>query len=114
MISSLSGAPIPNIPNTEHGGKLSFLSEIENSVNVYAQRISSTFNNGSNSSSVTYPDSNLGDQLKSIARMLAGGSRTKIFMASKGGWDNHSGLVDGNNSITGTHASLLGVIWALR
>ncbi len=112
LISSLSGAPIPNIPNTEHGGKLSFLTEIENSVNVYAQRISSTFNNGSNSSSVTYPNSNLGDQLKSIARMLAGGSRTKIFMASKGGWDNHSGLVDGNNSITGTHANLLGDLGA--
>ena len=44
--------------------------------------------------------------------MLAGGSRTKIFMASKGGWDNHSGLVDGNNSITGTHASLLGDLGA--
>ena len=112
LISSLSGAPIPNIPNTEQGGKLNFLSEIENSVNVYAQRISSTFNNGSNSSSVTYPNSNLGDQLKSIARMLAGGSRTKIFMASKGGWDNHSGLVDGNNSITGTHANLLGDLGA--
>ena len=108
LISSLSGAPIPNIPNTEHGGKLGFLAQIENSVNVYAQRISTTFNNGSNSSSVTYPNSNLGDQLKSIARMLAGGSRTKIFMASKGGWDNHSNLVDGNNSTTGQHASLLG------
>ena len=112
LISSLSGAPIPNIPNTEHGGKLSFLTEIENSVNVYAQRISSTFNNGSNSSSVTYPNSNLGNQLKSVAKMLAGGSRTKIFMASKGGWDNHSDLVDGNNSTTGKHASLLGDLGA--
>jgi uncharacterized protein (DUF1501 family) len=107
LISSLSGSPIPTIPNTEHGDVLSHVSAIENSVNIYAQRISDTFNNGSNSSAA-YPNSSLGNQLKTIARMLKGGSRTKIFMATRGGFDNHAYLVDGANSITGTHANNLG------
>ncbi len=111
LISSLSGAPIQNIPLTEHGEMLSHIAEIENSVNVYAQRISETFNNGSNSS-VVYPNSNLGNQLRTIARMLKGGSRTKLFMATTGGFDNHISLVDELDTTTGNHANLLGNVGA--
>jgi uncharacterized protein (DUF1501 family) len=106
LISSLGGAPIPNIPNTEHGEMLNYLETISNSVNVYAERISDTFNDGTNSA--TYPSSNLGNQLKTIARMLAGGSRTKLFMASKGGWDNHNAINTVGMTTEGTHANLLG------
>ncbi|MEA3444503.1 MAG: DUF1501 domain-containing protein, partial [Bacteroidota bacterium] len=73
--------------------------------NIYAQRISQTFNAGNNAS--VYPETSLGNQLKSIARMLNGGSRTKIFMASKGGFDNHSYMVSSGNPTAGAHANLL-------
>lgn len=106
LISSLGGAPIPNIPATEHGDMLAYLEVISNSVNVYAERISETFNSGTNVS--TYPDSSLGNQLKTIARMMSGGSRTKIFMASKGGWDNHNNINNVGATTEGTHANLLG------
>jgi uncharacterized protein (DUF1501 family) len=106
LISSLGGAPIPNIPDTEHGNILSYIETISNSVNVYASRISETFGNGNNTA--TYPDSSLGNQLRTIARMLSGGSRTKIFMASKGGWDNHNYINTPGNTTEGTHANLLG------
>ncbi len=108
LISSIGGLPIPNIPNSEHGDMLNFIMNIENSVNVYAQRISNTFNTGSNSGSVTYPDNDLADQLKTVARMLSGGSRTKVFMATQGGYDTHVNQVDSNNVLTGRHANLLG------
>ena len=107
LISSLGGAPIPNIPNSEHGEMLMHLAAIDESVNVYAERISQTFSNGNNSS-VNYPGSNLGDQLKTIARMLDGGSRTKIFMANTGGFDTHGGQVDPADTTQGRHANLLG------
>lgn len=106
MISSLGGAPIMDIPATDHGDMLNHIQTISNSVNVYASRISDTFNNGTNSAD--YPDSSLGNQLKTIARMMAGGSRTKIYMASKGGWDNHNNMVQYNSTTEGTHANLLG------
>ncbi|NRA49349.1 MAG: DUF1501 domain-containing protein [Phaeodactylibacter sp.] len=106
LISSLSGAPIPQIPDTDHGSILNHIQTISNSVNVYASRISDVFNNGTNATD--YPNSSLGNQLKTIARMLSGGSRTKIFMASKGGWDNHNYMNQSGNTTEGTHANLLG------
>ena len=106
LIASLSGDPIAHIPESEHGDILKHITEIENSVNVYAQRISDTFNNGTNSS-VDYPNSSLGNQLKTIARMLNGGSRTKLFMATTGGFDTHVEQVDALDTRTGAHANLL-------
>ncbi|MEA3446137.1 MAG: hypothetical protein U9R19_15565, partial [Bacteroidota bacterium] len=105
LVSAMSGEPIANIPNTENGEMLNHIADIENSVNIYAQRISQTFNAGNNAS--VYPETSLGNQLKSIARMLNGGSRTKIFMASKGGFDNHSYMVSSGNPTAGAHANLL-------
>ncbi len=107
LISSLGGAPIPNIPNTEQGEMLEHIATIESSVNVYAQRISETFNNGSNSS-IAYPNNSLGNQLRTIARMLKGGSRTKVFMATTGGFDTHGYQVTPGNTVEGNHADLLG------
>ncbi len=106
LISSLGGAPIPNIPATDQGELLSYLETISGSVNVYAERISHTFNQGSNTAN--YPNSSLANQLKTIARMLSGGSRTKLFMASIGGWDNHNYINNVGATTEGRHADLLG------
>jgi uncharacterized protein (DUF1501 family) len=106
LISSLSGEPIQNIPPTEQGEMLAHITDIENSVNVYAQRISETFNDGSNSSAV-YPSTSLGSQLKTIARMMAGGSRTKLFMATTGGFDTHVNMVVEGDTAIGSHANLM-------
>ena len=89
VISSLSGSPITHFHNSEHGELLQYLTTLEKSTQVYSERISRVFNAGANT--LTYPNSQLGDQLKTIARFLAGGSTTKVFMARKGGWDTHSG-----------------------
>lgn len=105
LISSLGGAPLPSIPATEQGEMLAYLETISNSVNVYAQRISETFNSGTNMAA--YPNSSLGNQLRTISRMMSGGSRTKIFMASRGGWDNHNYINTPGATTEGTHANLL-------
>ncbi len=108
LISSIGGPTIDPIPATEFGGKLAYIMGIENSVNVYAPTITNTFNAGANSASVTYPSNNdLADQLKTVARMLSGGSRTKVFMTAQGGYDTHAYQVDAGNTSTGTHANLL-------
>lgn len=107
VISSIAGEPILTVPNTEHGSMLSFMEGVATSLNVYSQRVQSTFSNGSNSSSVTYPNSDLSNQLKTIARMLSGGSRTKVFMATTGGFDTHVLQVDQGSTTTGLHANLL-------
>lgn len=106
IIASLSGEPITQFQNSDHGRMLQYLSTVEKSTQVYSERISQVFNTGANSSAA-YPDSDLADQLKTIARLLSGGSMTKVFMARKGGWDNHVNQVIGADTSTGVHANLL-------
>jgi hypothetical protein len=50
----------------------------------------------------------LADQLKIVARLIAGGLKTKIYMVSLGGFDTHSSQVDPADTTTGSHATLLG------
>jgi uncharacterized protein (DUF1501 family) len=107
VISSIAGEPILNIPDTEHGSMLSYMQTVADSLNVYSQRVQTTFSNGTNSNSVTYPSTDLGSQMQTIAKMLSGGSRTKVFMATIGGFDTHSDQVDMGSSTTGVHAGLL-------
>ncbi|MFK7947612.1 MAG: DUF1501 domain-containing protein [Saprospiraceae bacterium] len=106
VISSIAGEPILNMPNTEQGGMLSFMEGVATSLNVYAQRVQTTFGNGINSS-VVYPNSDLSNQLKTVAKMLSGGSRTKVFMTTTGGFDTHVAQIDQGSTTTGGHANLL-------
>lgn len=107
IISSVAGDPILNMPTSEFGDMLSYIEGVGNSLNVYSQRINTTFNNGSNSNTVTYANNRLSDQLKTVARLLSGGSRTKVFMATIGGFDTHVNQVDPGSANTGDHTILL-------
>ncbi len=106
LIQTIGGAPILNIPNTDQGQELAFIQGVEQSVNDYAQRITEVFENGSNALN-SYPDNALAAQLKTIARMIKGGCKTKIYLCQQGGYDTHSGQVDENATAGGTHAELL-------
>jgi uncharacterized protein (DUF1501 family) len=56
----------------------------------------------------TYPSNNsLADQLKIVARLVKGGLKTRLYMVSYGGFDNHSLQVNTTDTTTGTHANLL-------
>ncbi len=50
----------------------------------------------------------LADQLKIVARLIAGGLQTKIYMVNIGGFDTHSRQTDATDTTTGNHARLLG------
>jgi len=49
----------------------------------------------------------LADQLKIVARLVAGGLRTKIYMVNTGSFDTHSKQVEDADRTTGAHAKLL-------
>jgi uncharacterized protein (DUF1501 family) len=54
-----------------------------------------------------YPNTNLGLQLKNIARMIASGLKTKVYLATISGFDTHANQVIKDNQHTGHHANLL-------
>lgn len=92
--------------SSEYIDNISFINGMEVTATNYAGRISAVFNAGSNA--VTYPQYDLANQLKTVAKMISGGSKTKIFLLRIDGFDNHANQVDSeNNSHLGKHADLL-------
>ena len=92
--------------SSEYIDNINFINGMEVTATNYAERISNVFNAGSNA--VTYPQFDLADQLKTVARMISGGSKTKIFLLRIDGFDNHANQVDSqNDSHLGKHADLL-------
>ena len=106
LIQTIGGMPVTNIPDSDHGDEIEFIMGVELSTNLYAQRISSTFNAGSNSS-VTYPTTSLSGQLKTVARLIKGGCKTKIYLCNVGGYDTHGDQIIEGVTTTGSHANLL-------
>jgi uncharacterized protein (DUF1501 family) len=105
LIQTIGGAPINPIPNTDQGAELDYIMGVERSVNLYAQRITAVFNAGSNA--ITYPNNSFAAQLKTVARMVRGGCKTKIYLCQLGGFDLHSAEVVQTDTGTGNHANLL-------
>ena len=106
LIQTIGGAPILNVPDSDHGHELEYIMGVEQSINLYAQRITQVFNNGSNSIT-TYPNNSFANQLKTVARMIRGGCKTKIYLCQVGGFDTHSAQVDSGDTSLGSHAQLL-------
>ncbi len=49
----------------------------------------------------------LADQLKIVARLIAGGLKTKVYMVNTGSFDTHAKQTDDTDKTIGTHANLL-------
>jgi uncharacterized protein (DUF1501 family) len=93
-------------PNTPYGDELTFLRQTILQTNEYADVITGAANQGNNLAS--YPaDNELAQQLKNIALLIAGGLKTKIYVASIGGFDTHANQVQNNDVLQGDHATLL-------
>ena len=106
VINGLGGAAPTNIPNSEYGDLLKFILENDTSSNTYAQTISAAFNSGSNS--LTYPNTSIANQLKTVARFISGGLQTKVYLVKIGGFDTHDLQVAAKTtSHLGKHADLL-------
>ena len=105
FVQEIGGAAIANVPTSDYGEELNHIMNIENSTAVYATRIGQVFNAGTNSA--TYASDYLSWQLKTVARLLSGGCKTKIFLVSAHGYDTHDNQVNIGSPTTGNHANLL-------
>jgi uncharacterized protein (DUF1501 family) len=113
------GIPPTSITNSPYGTELKYILDLEEKSNDYATQLKKTFDKGANTKSVVYPNvypfnapsgslrNPLSYQLKLIARLLSGGSKTKIFLVRIGGFDNHANQVETYDPTQGVHAALL-------
>jgi len=107
LVQTIGGAPIPMTPDSEYGDELDYIMGVEKAVDEYSVRITATFNAGSNSVT-NYPQTGLANQLKTIARLMSGGCKTKMYLCSMGGFDTHGSQVPPEGTVLdGGHATLL-------
>ena len=101
----LNGVEDP-APNTPAGKELKYVRLVSKQTQQYATVVK----NAAAKVPVQgiYPTPNpLADQLKIVARLIKGGLKTRLYMVSYGGFDNHSLQVNQADTTTGTHANLL-------
>jgi len=96
-------------PNTPAGKELTYIRTVSQQSQQYAGVILAAANNITQQSpSYPAPGTNpLADQLQIVARLIAGGLKTRIYMVNLNGFDTHSGQVDSGSPATGDHAELL-------
>jgi uncharacterized protein (DUF1501 family) len=93
-------------PNTPAGHELTFIRFIAQQTQLYTSAIQSAASNAANLGA--YPANNyLADQLKIVARLVAGGLQTPIYVVGMGGFDTHAEQVDALDHTIGAHANLL-------
>ncbi|MDA0986098.1 MAG: DUF1501 domain-containing protein [Bacteroidetes bacterium] len=96
-------------PNTPAGHELTYIRQVAQQTNLFAGSIKNAAAKANNKSSLypMAPDNSLGDQLKIVARLIAGGLKTRIYIVNIGGFDTHSVQAIAGETDTGTHANLL-------
>jgi uncharacterized protein (DUF1501 family) len=112
------GLPPDFLSQSNYFNELQWILSLEDKSKSYAERLFEVWKQGQEGS-VTYPakypfnapkssaENLLSPQLKLIARMLAGGCKTKVFLVKAGGFDTHASQVENYDTTMGTHAALL-------
>ncbi|NND06184.1 MAG: DUF1501 domain-containing protein, partial [Saprospiraceae bacterium] len=96
------------VPDTQAGDKLRYVRLVTKQSQVYGEVIKNA------ASKITqqggYPDTELGEQLKIVARLIAGGLQTRLYMVSLHGFDTHDSQVLNSDHTKGEHANLLATL----
>lgn len=97
-------------PATRAGDQLAYIREMAVKTDQYAGVIKKAAQKVTRQSDC-YPPAGknpLADQLKIVARLVAGGLKTRFYLVSMGGFDTHAKQTDNADTTTGNHAKLLG------
>ena len=105
LVSGMAGEPPNNIPISDYGHELEYIIQTDALSNMYSEAISNSFNNGQNA--VSYPDTDISNQLKTVARLISGGLESKVYMVKLAGFDTHFSQNQAENDILGDHNDLL-------
>lgn len=105
----LNDGQIPATDNTRAGDQLDYIRQLSMITDKYAIAIKRAAQKVKTQSPLYPPQgkNSLADQLKIVARLIAGGLKTKLYMVNMGGFDTHSKQTDIKDTTLGAHARLL-------
>lgn len=106
-----ANAYVDPVPATCAGDKLDFIRTIQRQTDLYGDAINAASVPGCNLSTL-YPDGSepgagLAYSLRIVARLICGGSKTRIYWVSADGFDTHANQVSSSDPASGKHAQLL-------
>ncbi len=88
-------------------GRLSFVAKAIEQTNEYTDVLQAADSLGNNMSSLYQDDNDLATKLKTVAKLISGGLKTKVYVVSLGGFDTHAFQANETDPTTGIHATLL-------
>ena len=101
-------------PPTPYGDELEYIRIVQKQSQEYYEVIKNAAEAQPNNLSSMYPPTDggngLANQLRIVARLIAGGLQTPVYVVSIGGFDTHSEQVEVGATDQGTHAYLLGQV----
>ncbi|MEM6830342.1 MAG: DUF1501 domain-containing protein [Bacteroidota bacterium] len=112
------GLPPSFMNNSPYGQEMNWILGLEDKSETYIKRLAELYNAASETT-VTYPETYpfnsprgrtgnpLSGQLRLVARLLAGGVKTKVFLVRMGGFDTHATQVEDYDPSMGNHAALM-------
>jgi len=106
LFSPVGGDP-GQLPNNPYGNELGFIRETQLQTQLYLDSVSNAASKAFNKSPLYPSRDSLAQQLKVVARLVAGGLKTKIYVVNIGSFDTHANQVDTSGNEIGSHANLL-------
>lgn len=82
---------------TPAGFELDFIRRVNFESLQYSQQVKGAAAAGANK--ISYPDSSLSDQLALVARLIAGGLKSKVYLVSQRGYDTHANQINRHNTL---------------
>lgn len=86
---------------------LDFMVKSIEQTNEYSTIVQERYSQGNNLSDKYRDDDALATKLKTVAKLISGGLKTKIYVVSIGGFDTHANQTVGGDPTSGEHATLL-------
>ncbi len=95
-------------PDSPFGKEMDYIAGVMKRTEIYLEGIGEASSRATNLSP-HYPESgnSLADQLKIVARLIAGGLNTQIYVVNLGGWDTHADQTEDGVPENGRHRTLL-------
>ncbi len=106
-ISFLDDPNLEPVPNNCYGMELTYLREAVKQTNLYNDTIKQAAAQGTNLSTKYGATNTLAQKLKTVAKLISGGLKTRVYVVNQTGYDTHGTQVNGADHTTGNHANLL-------
>jgi uncharacterized protein (DUF1501 family) len=95
-------------PDNAAGKQIAYIRQVQAQSETYAGVIKTAADKAKNLATYTPRGVNtLADQLAIVARLIAGGLKTRVYLVSLGGFDTHQQQVTATDKTIGSHATLL-------